>query len=291
MILIVIGLTLVFLVVASIYDLKKGEIPDSVSVGLNVAVLGLAFLYSVSTRDSSFILTSVAIGIFYFILAYVPFYLGQWGGGDVKVISGIGCSLGFLDALSYQWPNTPLLPYFGSYLVNMAFVATPYALFYSMVLGILKPKVFARFFKEFRNYVTPILIFLAFIPSFVTYHLQMYKLTLLYVFLPILVIVSIYLKVVELVALRKMISVSELKEGDAVADDLLVDNKKIASKRDIEGLTNGQIEKIRKLAKSGKIPKTITIRWGIRFVPILLIAFALTLWTGNLLEMVMAYLV
>ena len=100
---------------------------------------------------------------------------------------------------------------------------------------------------------------------------------------------------VEKSALRRMVNVKELDEWDMVADDIIVDGEKIASKRNVDGLTKEQIERIQNLAHEGKIPEAITIKYGIFFIPVFLLAFLLflwlfSLWDGNVLKFLVSLL-
>ena len=134
------------------------------------------------------------------------------------------------------------------------------------------------------------LILISFVPSVVFFYMNNQTLGFVDLLIPAFIVLSVYLKTTENVALSRTINVNELKEWDVVADDITVDNKKIASKRNIEGLTKEQIQLIQKLASEKKIQDTIKIKWGIKFVPILLMAFLLTVYVGNLMEIVFVYL-
>jgi preflagellin peptidase FlaK len=83
--------------------------------------------------------------------------------------------------------------------------------------------------------------------------------------------------------MSKTVSVKQLKEADSLAQDLVYKGRKIASKRDIEGLTLEQVALIKKLAAQSKVPSKIKIRWGVRFAPMLFLAFLLTAYAGDLL--------
>ena len=292
-ILVPIIVALFMLTIASYYDLRAGEVPDKFSIGLGVIFLILsaigAFNYGIS-----FFSNTLLFGIIFFIIGYMIFLAGQWGGGDVKVLAGIGTALGYLNSLNYIWPNSRFFPYYFSpvitFFVDMAFVTIPYALIYTIILGIMKPAVFTEFSKNIKNRWVLFLILISFIPSLLFFYLGNSILGFVDLLIPVFIVLSVYLKTVENVALSKTILVNDLKEWDVVADDIVVDNKKIASKRNITGLTKEQIQLIQKLVAENKIQNTIRIKWGIKFVPILMIAFLLTLYVGNLLEIVFIYL-
>jgi len=287
------GITAFFLLLASCFDLKTGEIPEKLTRGLIVIVITTAMIFSIYRVNPSFVLASVVVGTGFFILGYVMFYLGEWGGGDVKLLAGIGCSLGFLNSMNYFTEiSSPLylegiFPYYIDYFINLAIVSSPYIIIYSFLLGLMKPQVFEEFTGYFKKKNSIMLILLSFAPFLLALNLGMNRLALIYLSVPFLVLISLYLKAVEEIALQKTVDVDELKEGDILANDLIVDGRKVASKRNMEGLDRNQIAEIKRLASEGKI-SNVKVRWGIRFAPILFLAFLLTLIFGDVLEIIVA---
>jgi len=284
----IMGVTLLFLILGSYFDLRTAEIPDVITVGLTFIILIISFIYSAIVWDFSFFISSASIGILYFILGYILFYFGEWGGGDVKLISGVGCSIGFLGVINYL--KEGIFPYYIDYLINMAIVSAPYLIIYVLILGLMKPSVFNRFYKTMRNIVSIFVIIMSFIPLISAFFLNLKSIALIYLLIPGLVILSIYLKAVEKEALQKKINVSELQVGDVLAEDLIVNGEKIFSSRNISGLERKDIERIKMLSKEGKIPTEITIKWGVKFSPIFLFAFLLSISVGNALETIVMYL-
>jgi len=283
------SLTFVFLLAASWFDLRTGEIPDKITLGLTAVMIVFAGFVSLLESNISFIFFAVLVGLFYFILAYILYYLGEWGGGDVKLIAGVGCSLGLLKVAGYL--NEGLLPYYADYLVNIALVSSPYVLVYTLVLGLLKPSVFTVFRQTLKSRVVQLLLFVSALPFVSAYFIGLNSLAFLYLMIPFFVLLSVYLKVVEKEALQKTVGVDELEEEDVVAEDLFVDGVKLASSRDISGLTGVDIDKIRALADEGRIPKSLRIKWGVRFAPIFFFAYVLSVFYGNALEVLVVYLV
>ena len=288
---VVAGITTIFLLLASLFDLKTGEIPEKITRGLIAIIILIALIYSIYTLNPSPLLQSLFVGTAFFLLGYLMFYLGEWGGGDVKLLAGIGCSLGLLGSMNYFAGTLEgIFPYYIDYFINLAIVASPYVIVYSFLLGLMKPLVFEEFTGYCKKKSSLLLILLSFIPLLLVLNLNMSRLALIYLFIPVLIVLSIYLKAVEKIALQKTIDVQELNEEDILADDLIVDRKKIVSRRDMEGLDRNQVIEIQRLASEGKISKNITIRWGIRFAPILFLAFLLTLIWGDVLEIIVKFL-
>lgn len=289
--LIVVLVATVFLLLASIVDLKTGEIPERYSLGLAAIILAFSITHSIVDWSTSYAVNAFVLGLGYLLIGYVIYVLGGWGGGDVKLMAGVGCTLGYLNSLGYTWQFSNITPYYITYLMDMGFLAVPYAVLYSMVLTASKPVVIGEFKQALGR--RRIITFLAasFIPTIATYYLGFSTLALLYLVLPLFTLATIYLKTVEHAALRKTIKVSELREGDIPAEDVILGGKKIASSKCIEGVTKEQMDKIKKLSTEGKIPGKITIKWGVKFAPVILFSFLLTVTVGNLMEIIFLYLI
>lgn len=284
---IAIGITLLLLFIASLIDLKTSEIPEPVSMGL-IGILALISLFNTaSTGNPMMLIIPLAVGAVYFIFSAALFYMGQWGGGDVKLTAGIGLLVGILSSMGYEWPNTRILPYYSSYWINMMILSVPYVLAYTLFLAALKPQVITRFIKSMAEPIRILLFSLSFTPYFLALALDMAALKTIYMLIPFLVLLTYYLKTVEEVALTKQIHVDQLRLWDIVSEDVVVDGEKIASKRNIEGVDEKQLQKIQKLAGEGMIPEWISIKWGVKFAPILLLALAASLYIGNLLELIL----
>ncbi len=290
------GTTTFLLVLASYSDLKTGEIPEKITRGLIAVNVIIAAICSIYLVNPSFLFTSLLVGAAFFVIGYLMFYLGEWGGGDVKLLAGIGCSLGLLASMNY-FTGIPyvlyregIFPYYIDYFVNLAIASSPYVIVYSLILGLMKPGVFRAFTIQFKKKTSIAILFSSFLPSLLTLNYDIPRLALIYLSIPLLVLISLYIKAVEEVALQKEIAVNELREGDILASDLVVEGKKIAGRRNMEGVNGKQVIEIQKLASEGKILGKITVRWGIKFAPILFIAFLLTLLFGDVLEILVVSL-
>jgi hypothetical protein len=282
------SVVLTVLVVASLADVRTGEVPEALSMGL------LAFMLLVSAATSLFdgnpahLLETVGWGAVAFLGSYAIFYLGQWGGGDVKISSGIGCFLGYMGSLGYAWPNGAFagypIPALATYAVNMAVLSTPYVIIYTLWLGLRNPAVFRDYAKKVASAKTLLLLAVSLSPLMAAYYLGLWVMAFIYSFIPLLVLASIYLKTVEDSVLTKTVKVSQLKDWDILADDVVADGVKVAPRGVIEGISPEQLARVRELAALGKIPDTIRTKWGVVYLPVLSAALPVTVCAGNLLE-------
>ncbi|PKP51316.1 MAG: hypothetical protein CVT90_03055 [Candidatus Altiarchaeales archaeon HGW-Altiarchaeales-3] len=275
----IISTTILFLAAASYYDLKTGEIPDKISIGLVAAILILS-IFQALTESPGFLINAVLFGTLYFAIGCISFYFGHLGGGDVKLLAGIGCSVANIPAGSF-------IPDYLVYFIDAGIVVMPYMAIYGLILGFKNKTVFFEFAKEIRTLKIIMFILLSFIPMFMLIFLAVnieIVLIILCALLPVFVLLTIYLKIVEKKAMQRTIPVFELTKEDTLAEDIIFEGEKIAKKNDVAGLTKEQVDKIKELAKGGRIPDKITIKWGIKFVPVLFIGFLIFVFYGNVIE-------
>ena len=293
-ILFIIALTSLGLLLSSWEDLKTGEIPDKISLGLTSGLIVFSLIHSFVDWDFNIIFTSLLWGLIFFIISYILFVLGQWGGGDVKLMGAVGVSMGYLNSVDFMWINMEVLGStihpLATYFINMAFVSTPYVVLYTLTLGFMNPKAFKLYFKSLGDKRNITIFFGSLTPLLFLIQIQNQLLLIIYSLIPLFFLVSVYMKTVEDHLLKKEILVEELADWDILAQDLRVSSKLIATKRNIEGVTPEQVAAIKKLAKEGVIDEKIEIRWGVKFVPVLFISYPITLYVGNLLHTVFSVL-
>jgi len=283
--LILLGLALIALIIGTITDIKTREVPDWINFGLIFAGIGLRFLYSAITSEWSHLLNGIYGLIAFVILGYIMFYAGQWGGGDSKMMMGLGAIIG----LQFTLQPVPLILVF---LLNVLLVGAVYGLVYSVVLAIYHRKAFVRNFngimddekmKKFRRIKLVVFILIIAITIFVfkgktidVIPLSIISLLIVLFYLSFYLIV--FVKAVEKSSMFKMVDPEVITEGDWIAKDVVVDGKRITGPKDL-GISMKQIKKLIELRNKGKIKK-IEVKYGIPFVPSFLIAFLLSLFFG-----------
>lgn len=282
-------LAVLFLALGSIEDLKTGEIPEKISYGYVASALSVAAADAAISGNAYFFINSLLIGAAFFAVGFVLFYLGQWGGGDVKLAAGIGCTLGYLAQRGYF--HDILFPYYTTYFIDMICIAIPYATIYGLILGAKSPETWREFGSYLRDKKCVAIFILSFAPSLLALYMDMSSLSMFYLLIPIMALVAFYLKAVELKALRNLVDVSKLREGDVPAEDLEADGVVLIKKTDIEGMSQEDVKRIQELASQGKIPQKIVIKRGIKFAPVLLFALLSTLYVGNCVEIIIRLLI
>lgn len=271
---ILLNLALIALIAGAYSDIKTREVPDWLNFGLIFSAIGIRAIYSAITFNWNYILYGlIGLGIFV-ALGYIMFYAGQWGGGDSKLLMGLGAIFGASLSLNplQLWPI---------FLVNALFIGAVYGLIFSTALAVIHRKQFVNEFRKIihekstiklrRTSLIIVIIFLIAILVFVKDNGIKFPLIALILLAYFSFYLFIFVKALEKSAMLKLIEPSQLTEGDWIAKDYFIDGKKICGPKDL-GISKEQIEKLVKLQKRGKMDK-ILVKQGIPFVPSFLIAF------------------
>jgi Flp pilus assembly protein protease CpaA len=280
MLLIGIILALIVLIIASITDLHNREVPDYVSYSLIFIAFAVSVIYSILEWSYIPLIDSTMGFIIGLIIAYGMFYLGQWGGGDSKLIMGLGAILGFNVFPIFGENNFWLL----ILIACIIFCGAMYGLVWSIFLAIKNRKVFMKnmnLWLQKRELMITRRILLAFILlmiiailTVVPYEFRILLLTFV-VMLYMIFYIWLFVKVIEETCMVKDIPISKLTEGDWIYKDVYIGKKLITGPKDL-GVSREQIVLLKKYQAKGKI-KTITIKEGIPFIPAFLIAYIVTI--------------
>ena len=271
------------LAIGSITDIRTREVPDWVNYGLIISGISLNLLFSAIYSNPSFIINSIVGLIIFFGIAYIMFYAGQWGGGDSKMLMGLGAIIGIDISIAFR-------QFLIAFLVNTLFIGAVYGLFWSLIL-VFKHK--SKFWKEFKRmlsnktiaYIKNIILLalVALIIPLLFVKLIYFKILILSVAFLILTTfyIWIFVKSIEKSCMHKLVEPSQLTEGDWIVKDVFVGGNYITGPKDL-GISKSKIRKLIHFYKKKKVKK-ILIKEGIPFVPSFLIAFLVTLFFGNLL--------
>jgi len=259
-------------------DLKTREVPDWISYGLIFSGLGIRMLFSLADFDWSVFIEGLVGFLVFVILAYLMYYFGQWGGGDAKLLMGLGAILG----LGFDFS---LMPERGVFLINLALAGTVYGMGWLAYLAIKNKKDFLKEFKSQQGQLKVLSVIFLIIVAVGIMGSFFFAGALrgLVLVLGIVPIGSLYVWLlvssVEKISFYKKVRPDKLTEGDWIAKDIVVDGDKIAGPRDL-GISEKQIARLVELKEKGKIKKVL-IKEGIPFVPSFLIAFLATVIWGS----------
>lgn len=201
------------------------------------------------------------------------YYTGQWGGGDAKMLMGLGALLGVPLSFFTGQTNTPLLIYF---LITVVFAGAAYGMTWMAVLFVtrrktvlpaLKKKLHEPKMLKTRKLSIATLLLLAITAIAWT---NIYSLALLSIaaISYLTLYAALAAKTIEQTCFVKDQPVNKLVVGDWVVE-AVKHNKKVLVPASNTGLTAEQLEAL----KNSPIKK-VTIKEGIPFVPSFLIAYA-----------------
>jgi len=275
-------IALLLLSIGSYTDIKTREVPDWLNFSLIGIGFGIAILGSLIFNTWNYIIYATAGFLLCLLISLLMFYTGQWGGGDSKMIMGIGALMG-LNIFNINYTSFSLI----SFLINILFVGAFYGLFWSVILSIKNRKKFAKQAKKtilrskIINYTLLIISIILISAVVLTKDFLLKTIPFLALMLILMYYLYHYIKIVEKVCMIKYVKPDQLTEGDWIAKDIKIKNKVIASPKDL-GISLKQIKLLKKLEKQNKIKKVL-IKEGIPFVPSFLIAYITALIFGNLL--------
>ena len=275
------ALSFIALLIGSVTDIKTREVPDWLNYGMVISGITLNLLFSVIYSNSSFIINSIIGLSIFFGVAYIMFYTGQWGGGDSKMLMGIGAMLGINISFSTQ-------QFLAAFFINALLAGAVYGLLWSIFL-VFKNK--QRFIKELNKLLSKsnivklkklmlivLILLLVFLLSIELYYIKILILSLAFLMLATFYL-WVFVKAIEKSCMHKLVEPAKLTEGDWIVKDVYVGKQYICGPKDL-GISKKQIRRLTEFYKNGKIKK-ILIKEGIPFVPSFLIAFIVTLVFGN----------
>jgi len=258
----ILSTALVWIIFASICDIKKREIPNFVSFSLIAVALSIRAVQAILTSQANYFIYGIVGLAAFFIIANALYYCRFFAGGDVKLLTALGPVLG--------------IDLFFNFASNAVLVGAVYGLAFSIFLASANSKKFGERFSRLLKGTAKIRYIILGISAIILI-LSLISKSILIAFTGILFLVAPYfysfIKSVEDSCLIKTVPPGKLTEGDWLVYDVRIKGKTI--KANFEGLTKNEI----KLLK--KSNKRITIKEGIPFVPVFFFAFILTQF-GNM---------
>ncbi|RLE43433.1 hypothetical protein DRJ48_00920 [Candidatus Woesearchaeota archaeon] len=269
------------LLLSSWFDIKTREVPDTLSYTFITTGLVYSAIGTIVAYNYTILLSSLLGLILMLLISLGLFYTGQWGGGDSKLLMGVGAWLGL------NYTNLSSTPALAIFLLNLVLIGGLYGLFWALLL-IIRHRV--KFVEEYLVLVKSYLklraglLCLALLMVILALALPIdARFRLLFCLLALLAIIGFHLwvgvKAIEKACFYKRISPKELTEGDWVVEPVIVNGKEIVKVKDF-GVTKEQIQKLIELEGKGKL-KSVVVKEGIPFVPSLLLAYITTLLFQN----------
>ncbi len=246
--------------VASYSDIKTREVPDFISYMFICGGLLLSLMLAISNHsieNLEFMPLSAAL---LFGFSYLMYRLGQWAGGDVKLMLGLSFIFTSLSmSSSFSFINL---------FINILIFGGLYGLFGTIVFGLTKFQHMEKFLRLYDiglvvGAAVLIFLFIDFLPLPLNY---------LAAFAAFMLVSMRYIYVVAENLMFVNTHVDKLTEGDWLADDAIDPSGKTIVSRKNTGLEAGDIKKLK---ESGI--KQVLVKIGLPFVPGLLIGTLVTL--------------
>ena len=229
LILVISGLALL---VGMIIDIKKREVPDILTYSLMSFGLIIGLLSSIYLLSWEPMLYSFSGLVFAYIIGALLFYSGQWGGGDAKMLMGLGALWG-LPVLSFFSESVSLfsLPALVLFTCCVFIAGVVYGLIVIMIKIFMSFSSFKKSFyalsheEPFKSIRWFVLVVVCGSLLFGIFSGELY-LRLLVLSLGICVLLTYYLfliaKVVEKTIFIDTMNVDDLTEGEWVAKEVSV---------------------------------------------------------------------
>lgn len=137
--------TILFCILATIFDVKKGIIPDLLTGNLLIFGFISNVLLAIFSSNIKYILASIISVVITYTITYLMWQLNIWGGGDVKLFTGIASVIPFGFNLEYLniFPELSIYPFSFSVVINSVLVSFPFLVIFVIRL-VVKNKVFRR---------------------------------------------------------------------------------------------------------------------------------------------------
>jgi Flp pilus assembly protein protease CpaA len=277
-------LALIWVVFATLQDLKKREVADWLTYSLIIFALVYRAFYSIFLKDAMFFVYGLLGFVAFFFLAHAFYYGRVFAGGDAKLLMGLGAVIpgGSLNELSIN-------------LVFFFFLLFFLGAFYSLTFSFwVVYKRYDSFKKEFLKKIEKVkssvlVLFIIYVGllataaadnffKFFSYQFSLYFRLSFYLipFIVFFIILFIYFKALEEGCLIRKMSPWNLSEGDWLERDIKIGKRWI--RKSVHGLSIEEIKLLRKAKKKA------LIREGIPFVPAFLLAFLVMLFVFFVLK-------
>ncbi len=270
--------------VGSITDLKERIVPNWISYLMIIFGLTGHLLLSILSRGFWPLLNSlIGAGVF-FGIASIMFYTGAWGGGDTKLLIGLGALLPVYPLALQSWlnPRLAIWPFMFTMWINV--------LIFGAIMGIgygiyVLAKNWRRFSREIKQIIHNYKWYIHLITAMAAIPIALFFLKLeIYVLVGLIWIVCsvffytfIFTKSVENISMYKLISPQQLTEGDWIVEKV-ISNNKVLYRPERTGVT---LNNIRKLINSGI--RFVKIKEGLPMIPAFLVGLITSILFGDIL--------
>ena len=250
---IVIGI--IWLIFASIQDLRTREVANWLSFSLIFIGLGARLIFGTTESDFSLFLNGVMSVLLMAVFAYALYYGRVFAGGDLKLMSGLGALIPG-ETINVVIVNCVIAT------IGLLLMGAIYSFLASIFVAFRRKEDFKIAFKNQKK------LYLYIVPVVIVLWIFLHRVDLTGIFILAFVSFTIlsypYLKAVDKCMIR-LYRPEELTEGDWLVSNVKIGKRTIKSS--IHGLSDKDIKLIKKFGKKVKVKE------GIPFVPAFLLTF------------------
>jgi len=267
--LILFGITALAILFATISDIKTFEIPDSISYFLIIFGISAQIILSVTSQSFEPLIALLTSLVLALVIATPLFLMGQWGGGDAKLLVGVAAMLPI-------YHTTPI-PFILTFTINLFLLGGIYSIMIMTYLTIKNWKKIVKISPKSKNLLTIALL------SFLLPIIIKNPLIFIFPLLAVSVAITYLAIIIQKHLFIKKIKPAQLTEGDWVTKDLKIGNKIIYKVRKT-GVFEEDIKKIQKHYK-----RQIEIKTGIAFGPSFLFSIIVSGYVGDIIFQIIPF--
>lgn len=272
---------IIFCIISSFHDIKQGIISDKISLSLIIFGVISNIVLSILTNNIKYIIGSIISLYLTYIVCYLLWKLKIWGGGDVKLITGIASTFPFFTGIPFLniYPELSIYPFSFSVILNAILISFPFLIAMIFYLS-LKNTVFNKNEELFL-------------------HLLNYKNLLFYV-------KTNFNKFIEIKDLEEGMIVNEYYFNNKEIIDLINDasgNLKVYKTSDDSkytycfksasagGITRKDMFLLKIMNSQDIISDYISIKLGFPFAPFIALGLIITLFFGDLVTIISKHMI
>jgi prepilin peptidase CpaA len=281
---IIISIAFIWLLIASIQDIKRREVANWLSFSLLGFGVAANIFYSILNQTNENLIVMIVLFVFLALISFALYYGRIFGGGDAKLLMALAPFLIYVPNFFRSAVNVGFnIPFLFVFLLNVVFVGSFYGVFSSIFLALKNKRKMGQSIKYLKKdkgikkfyFVSTVLSLISLGVFFI---LRQSYLMIIFVTLLILPLLFLFIKAVEKCCMILLIDTANLTEGDWLAEKVKVHGRIISPS---EGLSIQEIRFLRKYKKK------VLIKQGIPFVPVFFIAYVASLFFNLLLELIL----
>jgi len=266
-----ISITLLVLLISSYTDIKTREVPDWLSYAFLTTAIGLRLIFSIE-YGYSILLSGILGFLICFLLAHLLYYTRQWGGGDSKILMGMGASIGI------TYPFTPASFNLLLFFIFLLFVGAIYGLMWMSILAVRNSTLFFKTFRQKLNqhkHIHYLILFLTLLSIILTLFSSLFWPFILLI--PLFFYLLLAVSCIEEHFFHIQKPILHLTEGDWLAQTITISNRTLFQPKTLE---KSDLIALQKLHSQNKL-SAILIKEGIPFLPSFLFAYFIILLLTN----------